>query len=185
MGLGWLPDGVCTKQVLTIVVIINNLSVWLTLSLRLMEASELEEGRTGNRNIQVFDPQTVLLRILQQRVQRSSPLGGGNIMSWDGDLCSITPGYFLPKFRLPREYQISGYIFNFPSRLAWSRLDLWKTAGFMWLFLWLLPKASHLRVFVAWDQLLSTSAALWKSWKCDRFADKHILYLMCIIFLQW
>lgn len=49
-----------------------------------MEASELEEGRTGNRNIQVFDPQTVLLRILQQRVQKSSLLGGGeyNELRW-------------------------------------------------------------------------------------------------------
>lgn len=98
------------------------------------------------------------------------------------NFCIFTPGYFSPKFRLPREYRISGYIFNFLSTLAWSRLDLWKTAGFMWLFSWPLPKVSHLKVFVAHDQLLYISAAPWKSWKCDRFADKHILYLMCIIF---
>lgn len=131
--------------------------------------------------IQATDTQTVFLTTRQQWTQRRNPLGE-NIMSWNVDFCIFTPGYFLPKFRLPREYRISGYIFNFLSKLAWSRLDLWKTAGFMRLFSWPLPKVSHLKVFVAHNQLLYTSAALWKSWKCDRFADKRILCLMCINF---
>lgn len=116
-----------------------------------------------------------------RNTRSQNPLGE-HIMSWNVDFCIFTSGYFLPKFRLPREYRISGYIFNFLSKLAWSRLDLWETAGFMWLFSWLLPKVSHLKVFVAQDQLLSTSAAPWKSWKCDRFADKRVLCLMCILF---
>lgn len=43
--------------------------------LGLREARELGEGHIDNRSIQAFDPQNVLLTIMQQGVQRNSPLG--------------------------------------------------------------------------------------------------------------
>lgn len=68
---------------LAIVVIINTPPILLTMSLRLKEARELEEGHSDNGDIQAFHPQTVLLTIMQKGVERSSPLGGRyNELRW-------------------------------------------------------------------------------------------------------